>query len=250
MAAHERSVEKGEFVGDGRRVVLRRPTRADGAALWALVRRCPPLDLNSPYAYMLVGELFAHASVVAEEQDSEEQDAAAGEAPAESRPRRVVGMISGVQRAKDPTTLFVWQVAVAPEARGKGLAGRMLRHVVGWTEDSGWPVYRRIQATISPNNAASQSLFRRLATDLGTECLVSVFCDAAAFPGVDGLVGMGEGGETVSETTGEPVSDSSAGVRDGDPAAAAARSGADAAAGHDDELLFEIIVCPKGDRPG
>jgi L-2,4-diaminobutyric acid acetyltransferase len=47
-------------------VTLRKPDRSDGADLHALIASCPPLDLNSRYAYLLLCEHHADTCVVAE----------------------------------------------------------------------------------------------------------------------------------------------------------------------------------------
>ena len=92
--------------------LLRAPGIADGAALHRLVRGCPPLDLNSPYAYLLLCAHHAATCVVAE--------GAAG----------IAGLVSAYRLPQAPETVFVWQVAVAPTARGQGLALRMLEHLL------------------------------------------------------------------------------------------------------------------------
>ncbi|MBX3666744.1 MAG: diaminobutyrate acetyltransferase, partial [Burkholderiales bacterium] len=92
--------------------LLREPRITDGAAIHRLVRACPPLDLNSPYAYLLLCAHHAGSCVLAE------QDAG----PA--------GFVSAYRLPARADTVFVWQVAVAPAARGQGLALRMLEHLL------------------------------------------------------------------------------------------------------------------------
>src|SRR5699024_6622856 len=83
--------------------VLRQPTRHDGYAIQQLISQCPPLDLNSVYTYLLLGEHFTRTCVVAE--------AAEG----------IDGFISAYVHPQQSDTLFVWQVAVHERARGLGL---------------------------------------------------------------------------------------------------------------------------------
>ena len=64
----------------------------------------------------------------------------------------------------DPETLFVWQVAVHADARGHGLAGRMLR---GLLDRPACKDVKRLQTTITSNNAASWALFTRFAERIG-----------------------------------------------------------------------------------
>ena len=60
---------------------LRPPTPADGAALHALIRNSPPLDLNSCYAYLLHGLHFADTCVLAAAEDDEATRRAPGREP-------------------------------------------------------------------------------------------------------------------------------------------------------------------------
>jgi L-2,4-diaminobutyric acid acetyltransferase len=108
----------------------------------ALVEACPPLDVNSTYAYLLVCTHFAATSVVAEAGDG------------------LVGFVSGYLKPEDASVLFVWQVAVASRARGQGLAGRLLDEALRREACAG---VRTLEATIAPANAASWALFRAFA---------------------------------------------------------------------------------------
>lgn len=129
-------------------VRLRCPRVADAPGLHALVRATGVLDLNSCYAYALICDHFAATSVVAEDADS----------------GAILGFVSAYRLPDSPTTLFVWQVAVAAAARGQGLASRMLAHVVtGPTA----PRVRQLLTTITPDNTASVRLFTGLARAAG-----------------------------------------------------------------------------------
>jgi L-2,4-diaminobutyric acid acetyltransferase len=59
-----------------------------------------------------------------------------------------------------PDTLFIWQVAVGAAARGQGLALRMLQHLL---ERPACRAVRFMETSITPDNAASWGLFRKLA---------------------------------------------------------------------------------------
>ena len=74
---------------------MRPPSRKDGAALHRLISECPPLDLNSLYAYLLLAEHFSDTCVLAE-----------------SAGGRIDGFISAYVLPDRPDVLFVWQVAV------------------------------------------------------------------------------------------------------------------------------------------
>lgn len=119
---------------------LRKPVSADGGAIWDLVRACKPLDENSMYCNLIQCDHFRDTCVVAE------------------RDGDVLGWISAYVMPSAPDTLFVWQVAVSEQARGMGLGTKMLGHILD-REDCA--EVRRLQTTITRDNEASWSLFRR-----------------------------------------------------------------------------------------
>lgn len=126
----------------GIRIRLRRPAAADGPAITALIASCPPLDTNSAYCNLLQCSHFADFCVVAE-MDGEP-----------------VGWVSGYRPPSDPQGFFVWQVAVAPEARGTGLAGRMIEALLDRPAAAG---VSHLLTTVTADNAASWALFKGLA---------------------------------------------------------------------------------------
>lgn len=142
--------------------ILRPPTQTDGPALHRLVAECPPLDLNSLYLHLLLGEHFAATCILA-------QDVAG-----------VAGMVSGYRLPDRPEALFVWQVAVHPRKRCQGLGRRMLRALLGRPALAD---VRYLESTVGPGNRASRRLFSRLATDLGTSLVETALFDAVLFGG-------------------------------------------------------------------
>ena len=127
-------------------LIFRKPEAKDGSGIWALIRACKPLDVNSMYCNLIQCEHFAGTSILAEK---------------EGRP---VGWISGHLLPEDSETLFVWQVAVAPEARGIGLGSRMLDRLLARPALAG---VRQLCTTITRDNGPSWRLFQSLATRHG-----------------------------------------------------------------------------------
>jgi len=113
-------------------------------ALHRLVRACPPLDPNSSYCNLLQCSHFKSTSIAAVREDE------------------LVGSITGYRIPERPDTLFVWQVAVHPTARGKGLARKMLRNLQQRMEKEG---IRFIETSITPDNEASLRLFTGFAAE-------------------------------------------------------------------------------------
>jgi len=145
---YEKPVERERRADEaGDLPVLREPHAADGPALHALVEECPPLDRNSRYCNLLQVTHFAGTAVVAEAPDG-----------------RLVGAVTGYVRPDAPDTLFVWQVAVAAQARGRRLAPRMLDELLRR------PACRRVrwlETSITPDNEASWATFRAFARARG-----------------------------------------------------------------------------------
>ncbi|MGV8898066.1 MAG: diaminobutyrate acetyltransferase [Burkholderiaceae bacterium] len=142
-------------------LTLRQPQQNDGAALYGLIAACPPLDLNSIYAYLLQCLHQTQTSVVAEVDG------------------KIVGAITAYIPPQQLDTLFVWQVAVASEQRGQGLGRRMLQHLL--TECIGKRELRWMETTISPSNIASNKLFTSFALQHDAGCTVTTLFAADDF---------------------------------------------------------------------
>lgn len=140
---------------------IRNVTLNDGAGVWELIRRCPPLDVNSSYSYLLLCRHFAETCLVAE------------------RGADILGFVSAYHTPQDAKNLFVWQIAVDETARGQGLAKKMLLELLRRRMPAG---VKWITTSITPSNAASRRLFESLAEDLGVECRREKFFPSEVFP--------------------------------------------------------------------
>jgi len=139
---------------------LRPPTADDGASVFRLIGRCPPLDVNSMYCNLLQCTHFSNTSVAAVHTDNSNEV--------------VVGFISAYLIPERNDTLFIWQVAVDERARGMGLAANMLKHILDRPQLSH---ITHLETTITESNKASWALFERLATSLETRLDKSVMFD-------------------------------------------------------------------------
>ncbi len=128
--------------------------------MWALADRTG-LDLNSPYAYVLWGDHFRSSSLIAE-------------APSDPTP---LGFVMGFRPPEDHETLFVWQIGVDERARGRGLAARMLDHLVAELGVS------HVEATVTPSNDASAALFRGLGARHDAPVVAALRYGEDMFPG-------------------------------------------------------------------
>ncbi len=123
------------------------------------------LDVNSVYAYLLVGEHYSQTSVIAEVGDE------------------LAGFISAYCPPSKPDTVFVWQVGVADAGRGKGIATRMLFEIL---KRPACAHVRYLDTTVGPSNEPSKALFRRFAEKLDTEVEETELFGAELFGGDDG----------------------------------------------------------------
>ncbi|HET7413823.1 MAG TPA: diaminobutyrate acetyltransferase [Pararhizobium sp.] len=137
-------------IASGRReepkdIIIRAPCEEDGSAIWRLVKASGTLDENSMYCNLLQCTHFASTCALAE------------------RDGEVVGWVSGYIPPDHPDRLFVWQVCVREDARGKGFGKHLIRAILdrGVCRD-----VTRLDTTITDDNDASWSLFRKLARSL------------------------------------------------------------------------------------
>lgn len=138
-----------------------KPSAKHGHAMWGLVKHTGVLDLNSSYAYMLLGRDFSDACVLVWKGDD------------------LVGMITGYRLPERQEVLFIWQVAVHESMRGQGLAPRMIRHILQRNDMAG---VTNIETTVTPDNKASRRLFEKTAASLQTELNIQPGFPAEYFP--------------------------------------------------------------------
>jgi len=141
-------------------ISLRPPTPNDGASVFRLIARCPPLDTNSMYCNLLQCSHFASTSVAAVQSINSEEE--------------LVGFISAYLIPEREDTLFIWQVAVDERARGMGLAGKMLKQILDRPQCS---KITHLETTITESNKASWALFESLTNKLETTLQKSVMFD-------------------------------------------------------------------------
>jgi L-2,4-diaminobutyric acid acetyltransferase len=133
-------------------------TPFDGPALHRLVEVCTPLDTNSLYCNLLQSSHFAATSITAKTDGL------------------LMGSITAYRLPERPDTLFIWQVAVHPQARGQGVAIRMLRALVSRPSLAN---IRFIETTITEDNSASWRLFLKFADECAAKTQRSVMFEKA-----------------------------------------------------------------------
>ncbi len=133
--------------------LFREPTIEDGLEIHTLIANSPPLDTNSAYCNFLQCTHFSSTSIVAHNNSE------------------IHGFISAYLKPSDSSTLFIWQVAVSFEARGQGLAFKMLNNLVDRF------ALTALETTITRNNVPSWSLFKKFDFANSGKGKVSVFID-------------------------------------------------------------------------
>ena len=155
---------------------MRAPREEDAAPIWELVHCTDALDLNSPYAYLLLCSHFSPAGIVATGSEGQ-----------------ILGFSLGYRLPEDQRTLFVWQIGVADQARGQGLGGRLLRSVFdrgalhaasghGAAAHGAGVALEYLEATVTPSNIASRMLFTRFAESRSARISESVAFRSSSFP--------------------------------------------------------------------
>jgi L-2,4-diaminobutyric acid acetyltransferase len=129
--------------------------------MWELATQT--VDANSRYKYLLFSEYFDETCVVAMDVDGD-----------------LVGFTTGFAVPGEPDTLFIWQIAVADTGRGRGVASAMLDDLVSRTRPT---PFRFLEATVTPDNRASATLFERFAERRGAPVERDVLFDREDFGG-------------------------------------------------------------------
>lgn len=142
--------------------LIRKASRQDGAYIWQTVVDSRKLDVNSAYCYIMLCEYFSDTCLVAE---------IGG---------KIVGFVTSFIQESNPDVLFVWQIAVSADHRGKGIANELLRNLIS---SKCCARIRRIETTISQSNAASNRVFAKFAEELQVPIVKAEGFSSHLFPG-------------------------------------------------------------------
>ncbi len=154
---HPKHFTHGTFISS-LTIKFTKPTPQDGHSVTQLVKNCPPLDTNSSYCNLLQCTHFSETSIIAKKETA------------------TIGFISGYQIPNAPHRLFIWQVAVSEEARGMGLASKMVTNLLERLNSSHNTI-EYIETTITKSNEASWALFTRLSETLNAPLADKIFFD-------------------------------------------------------------------------
>lgn len=148
---------------------FRSATTEDGARMWSFVNEHGVLELNSAYCYMLMATHFGQHCLVAESAPQADTNAA----------KKFVGFVLSYRPPGKQEELFVWQIGVHPDMRGRGLAKQMLHQLLTLPANRG---VQYVTASVATGNEPSRALFRGFARDTNVECRESDFFTQDMFP--------------------------------------------------------------------
>lgn len=137
-------------------ILIRQPAPDDGIAVHNLIRKSAFLDDNSLYCYLVLCTHFSETSVIATLGDD------------------LAGVVTAYIPPQQSDTLFVWQVAVDTAAQGRGLASKMLDHILN--RDATRHI-KYVETTVTADNAASRAMFMSLARRFNAGVSESVMFD-------------------------------------------------------------------------
>lgn len=140
---------------------LRAMQAEDGAAVWQLIRRAGTLDLNSAYAYMLMGRFFTDTCLVAEGRGG------------------LAGFTTAFLPPNRDAVVFLWQIGVDPDWQGHGVAGALVRGLMALPACRG---ARYLETTVTPSNDGSRALFQSYARKAGAQLDETDFFPEELFP--------------------------------------------------------------------
>jgi len=137
---------------------IRNTVKSDGPVLYQIAEKCPSLDLNSRYCYLLLCTQFDKYCLIAE----------AGEKP--------IGFVSAYPHPHQNDTLFLWQIGVSPDFHNRGIGYLLLEHFFSLAVENG---ITYIETTITPSNKASRAIFRKITEAYKTNCVESDYFHAS-----------------------------------------------------------------------
>ena len=113
---------------------LRSVKEKDASTLRFLAMHCEPLDVHTPYTYWVVAKHYGDGSFILVDNENP------------------IGFIMTVET---DSSLFVWQIGILHEYRGRGLSQRLIEAVFNYAVQK----QKNMEVTIAEDNLASYSAF-------------------------------------------------------------------------------------------
>ena len=119
----------------GMKITIRNVQKTDNALLRHLAKQCPSLDLHTQYTYWATAYYFNKSSFILED---------------DGKP------IGYIMALNTPDVIFIWQIGIVKEYRGKGLSCELISAVMEYAKSINKP----IEVTIASNNKSSFNAFK------------------------------------------------------------------------------------------
>ena len=121
-------------------MMIRKCTVEDVDSLRIFVNECKPLELHTPFTYWAIFNYFSNLCFLMIEEE------------------KIIGFISGVRSSLDKDIVYLWQIGISKDYRGKNYAFLLIDHfikaVIGLD-------CNKIQVSISPENQSSYNAFTK-----------------------------------------------------------------------------------------
>ena len=124
----------GIYSKHSKKIKITSPSKKDGSAVAKLIERCPPLDLNSTYHYLIQSHYFSKTCSIAFDN------------------KKIVAFVSGFINPSRNNSLFIWQVAIDEDYRGKELGIELIEFILKQNKN--------IDST--ETNSASRRMFQKI----------------------------------------------------------------------------------------
>ena len=116
---------------------IRKANKDDYLLLRNMAKSCKPLDVHTPYTYWMVCNFFHDGCFIAEED----------------------GIAAGsIMTIKGDDYVFIWQIGVVSEFRGKGLSQQLYKSVLDYARECR---LKKIILSIAPDNDSSNFAFKK-----------------------------------------------------------------------------------------
>ncbi len=124
---------------------IRNLKTTDVDKLRQLVDRCKPLRLHPPYTYWMLGQYFGDTCFIGEENG------------------RYVGYVTGMHSSLNPEVMFLWQVGIDPDYRGRKYFKIFIDKLIEMARSKSC---KFLQFSISPDKKTSFAAFTSVAKQL------------------------------------------------------------------------------------
>ena len=119
-------------------MIIRNCTVGDVDRVRRFVDTCKPLDLHTPFTYWALFNYSSNLCFIIEENED------------------VIGFVSGIRSSVEKDIVYLWQIGVSKDQRGKNYSSVLIENFIGSVSSLNC---NKIQVSIDLNNEASYNTF-------------------------------------------------------------------------------------------